>query len=67
MTPGLSSLFWFVAVLALIVVGIYNRLVALRARAGLAGLIVRHRPKVLLLSLPEAAVFCTTPAALAAP
>ena len=39
---------------------------ALRARAGLAGLIVRHRPKVLLLSLPEAAVFCTTSAALAA-
>lgn len=32
----------------------------LRARAALARQIVQHRPKVLLLSMPEAAVFCDT-------
>lgn len=38
----------------------------LRARAALARQIVQHRPKVLLLSMPEAAVFCDTAARLVA-
>jgi hypothetical protein len=38
----------------------------LRARMSLAKQIVQHRPKVLLLSLPEAAAFCDTAARLSA-